>query len=424
MMRVVVLLLLVSWSALAEVVLHVGPDFQLNDDDDGKRVDAVVGESFLSSVIHCRGGPWAYADISWKFRLEDVAFEECAGGVMKVRGAEARANNVLFARSSSEGPAVTVSDGGYVWLSNSTFTGNAGRGIVVIGGHLKLESVILWKNSGPALWCDAGGIITSTKTTIQENVAVARPRTGSFADGGGAWIGSNCTAKFEDALFEGNEARPAGIGCDSPDAGCLSGRGGAVYLFRSTLFSCVGCTFRKNRVWAGTASRDGAQGGAIFAAFGEKVTCDHCVFDANAARGRGENRHGSPVDGGAGDGGAIKMGYFGTLILKDTTFSQNFATAGVREPARGGALSLLYVDEALTRRCQFLHNGAYGGGLVVADGLSSGGVGGAFGGAASVVACAPEFYNCLFIANSAETLGGLFAGVAATIVDAYLEPNV
>ena len=47
------------------------------------------------------------------------------------------------------------------------------------------------------------------------------------------------------------------------------------------------------------------------------------------------------------------------------------------------------------------------------------GVGGAFGGAASIVACAPTFHDSRFVGNVAETFGGLLAGVTATVLNAY-----
>ena len=276
-----------------------------------------------------------------------------------------RAYNEDTSSNANAGALITVADGANLTLQNINLNGqkNAynGRAIHVTQGSLTIQNSVKIQNFKQEAASDStdsndikgGAVLLDDNTTLTVNGGSSR--TAEFsnnevlnhrsdgstgADGGAIAIGKNCEVSFTNAQFLNNKALS-----DSEKAG----NGGAVSVTGTadaetpTNLSFKNAVFRYN-----SASY---QGGALRTAENCDLTVENSEFTGNQA-----NTAGGDGDGGAiaalskedapstlriiggvfksnsangGDGGAVKIGGYGTLSMSGSlTISENSAKNG------------------------------------------------------------------------------------------------
>ncbi len=196
-----------------------------------------------------------------------------------------------------EGSAV-LQTGGTLWITNATFTGNAGTVVRIEGTATAtvIDSQFILNGDsaldGSVLFVDDGGSLTVQGSLFQQNLA-----------GGGGAIGifNGAVATITDSTFDANTAT----------------FGGGAIAISDAEPTIIGCTFTNNSA---------AQGGAISVIdqLGNDVSCSiiDCLFAGNSAADPG------PVDA---QGGALRLvgGLAGGQPLVDgCTFVDNSAEVG------------------------------------------------------------------------------------------------
>ncbi|KAJ8611426.1 hypothetical protein CTAYLR_009007 [Chrysophaeum taylorii] len=342
-----------------------------------------------------------------------------SGARLSISGAAvATVEGTTFAAGSTSG--LVVVDAGNILVVDCLFRGRRATALLVEKGDATIENATFEENrarQGGALRC--GGAQASrirvVNSSFVQNYALAPARSGLAAEGGAIFVGTNCAAEIAGSTFRANRATPEN---GEASAGCLSGRGGAIAAVEATMLECVSSRFYDN-VAASGATKLGAEGGAVYLAYQHEdapnsSTFVDCDFYYNEAYGR--TPQSSVEFGGGASGGAVSVSYASPKFF-GCTFASNLATGGPNDPARGGALRLVFAtDETLVWDCKFVTNQVIGY-------LESGSffAGGAHGGAVSVESSNPRFSRALFDGNVANAgRRGQRGGLVRPLVEALL----
>lgn len=222
------------------------------------------------------------------------------------------------------------------------------------------------------------------------------PGVSVAAQGGGVLV-SGASPRFEEVVFEDNEAQFGG--------GASVSNGSPVFF---------GCTFEGNQ----------AEGGGALHVDGGTITLMRCVFTANQVEGLTM----------PGNGGAVLVGVGASASVTGCTFEDNVAIYS----GGGGAIATLSASvNTDIESCVFRSNipgvfaGPGRGGAILADGpllainstfTGNGAIGMAFDGVLDAGACSGGTYEgCTFEANSAQRSGAI---VNATATDCLFIGNI
>jgi len=253
--------------------------------------------------------------------------------------------------------------GGAIWskgdltLRNSTFVGNQAK-------HVAGVNV----SSGGAIYKD-GGALTVEDCLFENNLAEAlsSDTVNKNAEGGAIAMLNNCTGVMTRVEIRGNQVSSPGSGgslkgtangggvfvsksvlnlidstLDSNSAGTVSGSGGGIYCWstnQTTSLTLERCTVSNNSVVSTNTSR----GGAIAVNTGADdllaLTLKNCTVSGNSVQSTaGLFAQGGAIyqyRGTAGSGNGMT-----TLLIYNTTFSENDATSSNLLRGRGGAFFL------------------------------------------------------------------------------------
>jgi hypothetical protein len=332
--------------------------------------------------------------------------------------------------------------------SNSALNGGNGAGIdntgtlTVIGSTLASNSSASDNSSpgngghGAAIYNGAGGSLTVTNSTLQQNQAASGSRGAS--SGGGIYNSANATSTVIGSTFTANAASSGGSGGGILNAGNLTVTGST---FDSNSSSANG-TFSYGGFGAGIANTGtltitnstlsgnhangsrygGGNGGGLYNT--GSITLDGCTVSGNSGGFAGggltnfgtgtvshstfNSNHTSGSNFAGSSGGGIYNG--GTLTVTTSTFQGNAAQPAYHL-ARGGALSnsgnLTVTNSTLIGNSAASFEGtSYGGGID------------SNGGTLTVT-------NCTLSANTSSTYGGgiSHSGGTVTVNDATLSGN-
>ncbi|MBR0281635.1 MAG: hypothetical protein IJQ81_08590, partial [Oscillibacter sp.] len=266
-----------------------------------------------------------------------------------------RAYNADTSSNANAGALITVADGAKLTLQNINLNGQKseynGRAIHVTQGSLTIQNSVKIQNFKQEAKADStdendvkgGAVLLDDNTTLTVNgvaefsnnaVLNHRSEGATGADGGAIAVGKNCTVSFSNVQFLNNQASSASE---------KAGNGGAVSLNEATdaenptELSFTNAVFKYN-----SASY---QGGALFTAEKYDLTVKNGEFTNNTAGDGGAiaalSKEDAPstlrIIGGVfksnsangGDGGAVKIGGYGTLSMSGSlTISENSAKNG------------------------------------------------------------------------------------------------
>ncbi len=327
------------------------------------------------------------------------------GGGLRNNSSELRLVNCIFrdnwARYHGGGISNTDSN---VTLENCNFENNAaasGGGIHNMSSSPVLRNCVFSGNTA----CSGGGIYNrvSSSPTLEDCVFtrnLANRTTSSVNYGGGMYNLGDCNPHLKNCVFNDNKA----IG-DDPRGGGIYGHssipvlsncefnrnaaryGGAVYIHYECEATFKSCKFNENhgnyeggciRAISGNLILDECvflentshEGGGIYVSYLNESEITNCVFRGNSA---------------STDGGAV-FNYNSNPNITACIFEQNTANSD-----NGGGI-YSYSSDLVCTRCKFLSNTAMG---------NNGDGGGAY-----VFYGSTAFYNCVFIGNAANVMGG------------------
>lgn len=263
------------------------------------------------------------------------SIEELTNALNQVSAARSKTNAVitLTANEYKLGSIAKMHESAMLSVSNGI-----GGSVITIQGdpECSRETIVLdAEHAGRVLrifgWSDS--------TTILKNLTIRNGQTVSPGNNGGVVIENWGKFKFENCIFEGNQAynysaAVGGTNADKYFKDCLFirntvggtwGKGGVIYGPKEV----AGCTFIGNGVFG-----EQIKGGCVMTS----GIVTNCVFDSNCNTGR------------YGEASAVYLSSGGVCI--DCTFTNNYWGASV---TKGGAMIL--EGSASAKDCRFFDNG-------------------------------------------------------------------
>lgn len=313
-----------------------------------------------------------------------------AGGALTLEGLTLRNGD----SSGSNGGAINVVTAGTLTIRDCAFNNNAahaGGAIYSIASTLTIENSTFTDNNSTLF----GGAVRSSGTPSQPVTIIGCTFTGNDALGGNGGAidhaGSGSPLSVTDCTFANNTC---------------TANGGALFAASANSALVEASTFLDN-IALGTASQD--TGGAIFVNV-PSVTLDDCDFERNLSAGSGggvrfSNSAGDIIDcrfieNASSSAGALQVvGQGASADVYNCVFDANSARrTGTDSAAGGGAVTVnSFSARAAFYNCLFTNNSATTGGAITA--FDTGIL---------------DVYNCTFVGNDADALGGAIRRSAAS----------
>jgi hypothetical protein len=259
------------------------------------------------------------------------------------QGAELTVENLCVA--ASNGASAFVVTGSSLLVRNSTI-----RNCTAVLNALNVDG--LMESRGGAVQVSGEGSLHLVRTTVFGNVAAEGE---SASKGGAVYCTGNSSVVITESQLLSNEAARAGLSSRE-----LFGQaqGGAVFVTASSLLRVEQSTL------TGNVARDGAcwsEGGALFVDHNASAIISGSKLAENVAHRGGLLFAAADQEDAGSYGGAVKVGIYSHVEIKDSELWENAASDG-SQWSGGGAVSAETSAKVTVLRSKLLRNQASGGG--------------------------------------------------------------
>jgi predicted outer membrane repeat protein len=384
-----------------------------NDNDNSLTYGAgMYNDSGSPTLVNCT----FYRNTSWTIYIYDCPDNTFDTGILDF---DVSSDLVDFFMPETSGAGIYNLNSSMT-LRNCTFEENmafgadsssAGGGIHNVNSDVMLINCIFKTNVATGFDSEywGGAIANSNSNPTLEDCSFIG-NLAYYGSGGALTLSSSTSATLTNCRFVGNVAG---------DGGAISGLGQA---------TLTNCAFHEN-----IATSYGS-GGAIFTVSGNP-TLVNCTFSRNSANKGGSIFHKSGAtlincvftENSAGGGaGIFSPSHYGTLIVRDCTFSANKA-----EGWGGGGMYNGSDGNSIVTNCVFITNLSerHGGGMynwksntTITNCTFRGNKAREYGGGIYSNVGSQTLTNCIFSENSAEYGGGIFGG-QGTIQNCIISQN-